>query len=133
MARVRSRYRVIYGDTDAMGLVYYANYLRWFEMGRNEWLRAQGVTYKEIERSGTYAPVTQAYCHYLNPARYDDWIIVETEAEYIGKASIKFVYNVLREDDGETLVEGHTVHAFVNAEGRVVRAPRILLDCLERS
>jgi acyl-CoA thioester hydrolase len=132
MFLVRSRYRILYGDTDAMGLVYYANYLRWFEMGRNEWLRTLGVTYREVEESGTFAPVTEAYCHYVVPARYDDWIVVETDVEYIRKASIKFVYQVLREADAEKLVEGHTVHAFVNAEGRVVPAPSVLLDGMER-
>jgi acyl-CoA thioester hydrolase len=131
MKVVESRYRVIYGDTDAMGVAYYANYLRWFEMGRNEWLRAVGLTYDEIERSGVYAPTTQAYCHYLSPARYDDWIVVETDVEYLRKASVKFVYRVLREPDKEELVNGYTVHAFVNGEGRIVRAPLKLLEVVK--
>jgi acyl-CoA thioester hydrolase len=132
MPWIGSRYRILYGDTDAMGLVYYANYLRWFEMGRNEWLRALGTTYKDIERSGTFAPVTKAYCHYLNPARYDDWIVVETDVEYVRKASLKFIYRVIREEGVEKLVEGYTVHAFVNAKGQVVRAPEMLSDAIKR-
>jgi acyl-CoA thioester hydrolase len=128
MKVVRSRYRIIYGDTDAMGRVYYANYLRWFEMGRNEWLRALGVTYREIEEAGTFAPVTQAYCHYLLPGYYDDWIAVETDVEFVRKASIKFVYRVLREPEDEELVNGYTVHAFVNKDGKIVRAPGVILD-----
>jgi acyl-CoA thioester hydrolase len=132
MRVVRSRYRIIYGDTDAMGLAYYGNYFRWFEMGRNEWLRDLGLTYAEIETAGTYAPVTQAYCHYLTPARYDDAIWVETDVEYVRKASIKFVYRIEREADGEEIVTGYTVHAFVNKEGKIVRTPTALLELVAR-
>lgn len=133
MRMVKSRYRIIYADTDAMGIVYYANYLRWFEMGRNEWLRSLGVTYAEIERMGTYAPVTQVYCHYFTPARYDDIIVMETDVDYVRKASIKFVYRAIREADGEELVKGYSVHAFVNGDGRIVRTPRIILARLKSS
>jgi acyl-CoA thioester hydrolase len=131
MAVVKSRYRILYGDTDAMGVVYYANYLRWFEMGRNEWLRSLGTTYNEIERSGLYAPTTQAFCHYLNPARYDEWIVVETDVDYVRKASMKFVYRILKEEDGQELVTGYTVHAFVNSHGRIVRAPDVLVKWMK--
>ena len=132
MKVVRSRYLILYGDTDAMGVAYYANYLRWFEMGRGEWLRESGVTYAQIEESGTYAPATQAYCHYLKPARYDDWIVVETDVEYVRKASIKFIYRVLRECDGEELVEGYTIHGFVNRDGKIVRAPQAILEAMKK-
>ena len=102
-------------------------------MGRGEWLRSLNASYKSIEEAGTYAPVTKSYCHYLSPARYDDIIVVETDVEYVRKASIKFVYRVLREDDGEELVRGYTVHAFVDGDGRIVRTPRIILDRLSAS
>jgi acyl-CoA thioester hydrolase len=130
---VRSRYRILYGDTDAMGIAYYANYLKWFEMGRNEWLRQMGVTYAEIEaKDGTFAPVTKAFCHYLRPARYDDLIVVETDVEYVRKASIKFVYRIIRDDNGEELVQGYTIHAFVDREGRIVRTPKRIIQLMER-
>jgi acyl-CoA thioester hydrolase len=106
-----------------MGIAYYGNYLRWFEMGRNEWLRAQGTTYRQIETEGTFAPVTQTYCRYVHPARYDDVIVVETGVEYVRKASIKFVYRLMREDDEVDVAEGYTVHAFVDRQGRIVRTP----------
>jgi acyl-CoA thioester hydrolase len=125
---VRSRYRILYGDTDAMGIVYYANYLKWFEMGRNEWLRAQGLSYREMERDGTHAPVSQVYCRFRIPARFDDVIVVETQVEYVRRASIKFTYRILRETDGEELVRGYTVHAFVDGNGRIVRTPRRILE-----
>lgn len=128
MSVVRSRYRILYGDTDAMGIVYYANYLKWFEMGRNEWLRAQGLSYREMERDGTHAPVSQVYCRFRTPARFDDVIVVETGVEYVRRASIKFNYRILRETDGEELVSGYTVHAFVDNSGRIVRTPHRILD-----
>lgn len=126
MKTVRVTHRVIYGDTDAMGVAYYANYLRWFEMGRNEWLRSLGVTYREIESWGVFAPATQAYCHYLAPARYDDRILIETDVEYLRRASIKFVYKILKEEDATELANGYTIHAFVDQEGSIVPTPVML-------
>lgn len=128
MKKVRTDYRVIYGDTDAMGVAYYANYLRWFEMGRNEWLRSIGVTYKEIESWGVRAPTTQAYCHYLRPARYDDLIFIETDVEYLRRASIKFIYRIVLKADGSGLAEGYTVHAFVDPDGRILTTPTMLKE-----
>lgn len=123
--------RVIYGDTDAMGMAYYGQYFRWFETGRNEWLRETGVTYKEIEAMGVYAPVTQAYCHYLNPTHYDDVVIVETTIEYLKRASIKFIYRILRKDDKLELVKGYTIHAFTDKKGKILRTPEILKEKVE--
>jgi|YNPNPStandDraft_1061719.scaffolds.fasta_scaffold04268_6 acyl-CoA thioester hydrolase len=127
---VRSRCRVIYGDTDAMGVAYYSNFLRWFEIGRNEWLRSAGVTYAQIERCGTYAPVSEVYCHYLNPVRYDDWILIDTDVEYVRRASIKFEYRILLEGSEEEAAWGYTVHGFVDGKGRIVRTPQLLVDAL---
>ncbi len=124
---------MIYGDTDAMGVAYYSNYLRWFEIGRNEWLRSVGVTYAEIEREGTYAPVSEVYCHYLYPVRYDDWILIDTGVEYVRRASMKFGYRIVREEGGQEAARGYTIHAFVDGNGRIVRAPHILLDALGRA
>lgn len=131
MKKVRTLYRVIYGDTDAMGVAYYANYLRWFEKGRNEWLRSIGVTYREIESWGVRAPVTQAYCHYFRPARYDDTLWIETDVEYLKRASIKFVYRILMEGDESELANGYTVHAFVDPEGRILTTPPILKERIQ--
>ena len=130
MKAVRCRYRIIYGDTDTMGQAYYGNYLRWFEMGRNEWMRDIGTTYAQVEEGGVYAPVTQAYCHYFSPARYDEWIVIETDVEYIKRASIKFVYRVLKEDEETKLAAGYTVHGFVNGDGKVVKTPAKLMESI---
>src|ERR1044072_9142840 len=72
-------YRVIYGDTDQMGIVYYANYLRWFEKGRAEFLRQIGLPYSTIEQQGFHFPVVEVSCRYLESARYDDLVQIESE------------------------------------------------------
>lgn len=126
---VSTAIRVIYGDTDQMGVVYYANYLRWFEAGRNELIRAAGLRYRDFEeRFGLRLPVTEASVSYRLPARYDDLLAVETSVAEIRRASARFEYRILRGAD--LLATGHTVHACVDLEGRVTRLPRELLDRL---
>lgn len=123
--------RVTYGETDAMGIVYYANYLRWFEMGRTELMRSLGISYKEMEDQGTYLPVSEIFCKYLVPARYDDLLIIETSIGFLKRASIQFVYRILRKSDGAELVTGTTLHAFLDKEGRIVRVPGPLKEKLQ--
>jgi acyl-CoA thioester hydrolase len=114
--------RVIYGDTDQMGVVYYANYLRFFEAGRNELLRERGARYRDVEvEQGIHLPVVQAHVDYRAPARYDDLLSVETRIGAVGRASLRFDYRVLRE--GTLLAEGHTVHACLDHTGKVRRLP----------
>jgi acyl-CoA thioester hydrolase len=126
---VKTEIRVIYGDTDQMGVVYYANYLRFFEAGRNEFLRAQGLRYRDFEeRFSLRLPVAEAQLSYRLPARYDDVLTVETSLSEVKRASARFAYRILR--GGEVLVTGHTLHACVDLDGRVQRMPRDLLDRL---
>jgi len=128
---VPTQIRVIYGDTDQMGIVYYANYLRFFEAGRTEFLRAKGLRYREIEeRLRIQLPVSEASVSYRAPARYDDLLTVETSLEEARRVSARFGYRVHR--DGELLATGHTVHACVGEDGRVVRMPAELLEALAR-
>lgn len=115
--------RVIYGDTDQMGVVYYANYLRYFEAGRAEYCRARDIPYSRLEAQGFALPVTEAHVKYRQPARYDDAIVVETRIEKVGRSRVDFTYEVKRLDGGVLLATGHTVHACVNSEGRPVRLP----------
>jgi acyl-CoA thioester hydrolase len=124
--------RVIYGDTDNMGVVYYANYLRWFEIGRNELLRQMGLTYKAIEKEGFFMPVSEAFCKYLAPARYDDSIHIETTLDSGTKAGMKFHYRILNADTQDVLAEGSTRHACVTPEGKVVRPPKLLRKLLSQ-
>jgi acyl-CoA thioester hydrolase len=120
---VTTTYRVIYGDTDQMGVVYYANYLRWFEIGRNEWLRQFGSSYTSIERMGLRFPVTEVTCRYVRPARYDDEILIETTLSSLGRASLRFDYEIKRQGDGQLLSEGRTRHACVDKAGQLTKIP----------
>ncbi len=129
---IRTELRVIYGDTDQMGVVYYANYLRYFEAGRNEYIRAHGLRYRDFEeRFGLRLPVAEASVSYRIPARYDDVIAVETSMAELRRASARFGYRILRGD--EVLATGHTVHACVDLEGRVRRMPQELVERLAGS
>lgn len=92
-------FRVRYADTDQMGFAYYANYLRWFEVGRAELIRDLGSSYRAIEDAGVALPVVEARCHYLKPARYDDLLAVETGLLKLGRASVSFGYRVAREGE----------------------------------
>jgi acyl-CoA thioester hydrolase len=123
-----ARYRVLYGDTDQMGFLYYGNYLRLFEIGRAEWLRAAGGSYRAIEQGGTFLPVVEAYARYKAPARYDDVIAISARAADVRRASLKFEYELHREH--ELLAIGHTVHALTGTDGRPKRIPEAILRLL---
>lgn len=128
---VATSIRVIYGDTDRMGVVYYANYLRYFEAGRNEWFRAQGARYREVEaEQGILLPVVEANVRYHRSARYDDLLRVETRVTEIRRASVRFDYRVVREEDDALLAEGHTVHACIDREHKPRRLPEPILAIL---
>ncbi len=113
--------RVIYGDTDQMGVVYYGNYLRYFEIGRAEWLRARGHTYKLFEEAGYLLPVVEATLRYRSPARYDDLLTIDATPIEVKSASLRFEYRVHRGD--QLLVEGSTRHACLRREGGVAPFP----------
>jgi len=150
--------RVIYADTDAMGIVYHTNYIRWFETGRTEFFRNIGIAYRDVESGGFNLPLTQAYCHYHLPARYDDLVLLETDIDFIKRASIKFVHKIWDEDDlvlletdidfikrasikfvhkiwdeehKNLLAEGYTVHACTDSFGKVIRIPAMITDRLK--
>ena len=107
-------HRVIYADTDAGGVVYYANYLRWFESGRRELFRSLKINYKMLEDMGIIAPVVQAFCNYFHPARYDDVVVVETRISEIKNKSLKFENKIFRKKDRKLLAEGYTINVFVD-------------------
>jgi acyl-CoA thioester hydrolase len=128
----RTASRVRYADTDRMGHAYYANYLRWFEIGRSELFRALGLTYREIEEKGLFLPVSEAYCKYLRPVRYDDPLVIETTLDTAVKGAMKFDYRLLSEDLAAIYAEGYTKHPCVTANGRVVRPPGFLREFIAR-
>lgn len=121
--------RVLYGDTDAMGVAYYGNYMRWFEAGRNEWFRSCGTNYRELEARGVFLPVIEAHCNYRKPAFYDDVLTVQTAFRFSGPARLRFDYVILRGE--EPLAEGHTVHVCVDGDRKVLKPPDFLRDILQ--
>ncbi len=119
--------RVIFGDTDQMGVVYYANYLRFFEASRAAYWRALGKSYKDLEAAQVALPVVEAHCKYRAPAYYEDLLLVEVEITELRAASMRFGYVVRRGAD--VLAEGFTRHAVIGPTGR----PRALPDELRAS
>jgi acyl-CoA thioester hydrolase len=118
---VISRQRVRYAETDQMGIVYYANYLVWFEIGRVELLRSLGLAYSQMEIDHKLIlPVVEATCRYRAPARYDDEILIETRPALLRGSVLKFAYRILRNgSDGQNhklLAEGETVHVVCDAD-----------------
>jgi acyl-CoA thioester hydrolase len=116
-------YRAIYGDTDQMGVVYYANYLRWFEKGRSEFLRQIGVPYSSVEEKGLHFPVTEVSCRYNRPVRYDQEIAIETTLVSLGRVTLTFNYRLYRKEDELLIATGWTKHACVDAEGQITKMP----------
>jgi acyl-CoA thioester hydrolase len=126
---VQAQIRVLYGDTDAMGQAYYGNYMKWFEIGRAEWFRTGGMTYREVESGGIYLPVVEAHCSYKRPAHYDDTLTIVTTFRFSGPARLRFDYEIFR--SGEMLAAGYTVHACVSRDRKVVKPPDYLKAMLE--
>jgi acyl-CoA thioester hydrolase len=114
--------RVIFGDTDAAGIVYYGNYLRWFEVGRAELMRRKGFSYRDTMDGGVLLPVIEAKAVYRASARYDDVLRIFAEVQDVRGVRLTFGYRIERED-GTELVTGHTVHAFTGSDGKPVRPP----------
>ncbi len=120
---VISRVRVRYAETDQMGVVYYANYFVWFEVGRTDLLRESGWNYREMETEGFGLPVIEAHCTYRQSAKYDDEIEVRTTGELLSPVRVKFSYEIVRAADAATLAIGTTVHATLDRQGRPCRLP----------
>lgn len=124
------KYRVIYGDTDCGKVMYYANYLRVFEIGRTELIRESGVTYKDIEKNyGIVLPVVEAFIKYKASAYYDDLLTVKTKVKELKPYKIMFEYQIYREKT--LLAEGYTLHVPINLEGKITRFPKDLYDLLK--
>ncbi len=109
--------RVRYAETDQMGVVYYANYFVWFEVGRVEFLRALGFEYRQMEREdGCFIAVADAHCRYKAPARYDDLVVLRTRLKALRGPLVHFSYEVMRQLDGALLAEGETMHIVTDAQ-----------------
>jgi len=119
----RTSVRVRYAETDCMGVVYYANYFVWFEIGRTDWLRDTGHSYRSMEADGVQLPVIEAHCEYRRPARYDDEMEVRTKGRMLSPIRMEFTYEVVRRDDQSIAASGHTIHAALDPAGKPCRLP----------
>ncbi len=119
-------HRISYGETDTMGVLYYAEYLHLFERGRSEFIRARGMSYATVEERGVMLPVREAQCRYRSPARFDDLVQLRVRITEWGRASLTFAYELYSENRDRLLATGMTQHACVNASGRPVAVPEWL-------
>ncbi len=115
--------RVRYSETDQMGVVYHANYLNWFEVGRTEFFRQAGFNYRELEKKGILLPVAEATVSFRQPALYDDLVDIRTWISDISPVRLTYAYEIYRGD--QLLVSGKTMHVFTNAEMKPIRLSRI--------
>lgn len=125
-----SRIRVRYAETDQMGVVYYANYLVWFEVGRSDWLRESGWTYRTMEEGGVSLPVIEAHTEYRRAARYDDELEIRTGATLMSPVRVRFDYEIWRTGEDAPLATGHTIHAAMDRRGRPCRLPPAVRELL---
>lgn len=115
--------RVIYGDTDQSGVVYHANFIRWFEAARCEFLRVRKGSYGAMTGHGVHFPVVEAFCKYHRPARFEDVVEVEVTVSEMKRATIRFEYRVRIAGDPTPIAAGHTLHGCVGPGGRLMRIP----------
>ncbi|PYU05674.1 MAG: acyl-CoA thioesterase [Acidobacteria bacterium] len=117
--------RVRYAETDQMGVVYHANYLIWFEIGRVELMRALGFEYKLMEaEDDCYIVVAEASCRYIHPARYDELLRVRTRISQAGNRVVKYSYQLLRDTDDYLLASGATTHVICGKDGKPKLLPQ---------
>ncbi len=122
--------RVRYSETDQMGVVYYGNYAQYFELGRTEWLRSKGITYKDMEKDGIMLPVISLSCNFLKSAVYDDELTIKAILKKKPGVRIEFDYEVTNQNQ-ELICTGNTVLVFINMNNnRPTRCPEYLLESL---
>jgi acyl-CoA thioester hydrolase len=116
--------RVRYAETDQMGVVYHGNYFVWFEVGRVEYCRQLGLDYKRMEIEGdSFIVVVEASCRYRRPARYDDLLTVRTRLTESRRRTVRFAYEIFKQDSGEQLATGETLHVICDRLGQPKSLP----------
>ena len=130
---VEATLRVRYAETDAMGIVYHANYIVWFEVGRGEYMHQQGHDYAHLEAQGYYLPVIEVQARYLAPARYGDLVTVKTWVEEARSRQVTFAYEVVMAETGQLLATGQTKHVCVDEQGTIKTIPQGIREMLRRS
>ena len=123
--------RVRYAETDRMGVVYYANYLVWCEVGRVEFLRAHGRSYAALEAEGTGLAVAEASVRYLAPARFDELVSIETVLTGVRSRAVTFDYVIANAQSGTRLATAHTALVSIDPSGRLVAIPREFREALQ--
>lgn len=124
MKTIETKFRVRYAETDQMGIVYYANYLIWMEVGRVEYCRAAGIVYRDMEREdGILLAVVGANCRYISPALYDEEVIVRTFVTEANPRMLRFGYEMLEAGSGRRLATGETKHVFCNRDRKPTKLP----------
>ncbi len=126
------RLRVRYGETDAMGHVYYANYLLWFEQARGAWCRDRGFTYKQLEERGYKLPAVEAHLKYRGECKYDDLIEIRVKLAEVRRSSMRFEYEVINLEVGKLATEGYTIHVLVDHNLKSVAVPDAVREWLGR-
>jgi acyl-CoA thioester hydrolase len=125
-------YRVRYSDTDQMGVVYYGNYARFYEIGRSEMIRDLGYTYKELEKTGVFMPVASVNAKYHRPIYYDELITIETALKKMPQARMVFYHTIYNEKQEVVHTAEVTLVFLDGATNRPVRVPQYMLDALEK-
>jgi len=115
-----------YAETDKGGVVHHSVYPVWFEMGRTELLRANGLAYKDLEKAGVFFVVAELHIKYRRPAKYDEKLQLETNCSAVTASKVEHTYKLKRCCDGEVLVEGSSILACVGAEGKIRRIPEFM-------
>lgn len=131
MVTVRDKVRFV--ETDMMGVVHHSNYFRWFEMGRVEYLRQVGIYLLDLMDQGILFPITDVSCQYRASARFDDYILVETDLIEVSRVKMVFAYRVVREADGVLLATGRTQNVFTDQNGKIIRLPQSIYAKLEQA
>ncbi len=131
---VKTMLRVHFYDTDTMGVVHHANYIRWFETGRVEYLRSIGITLTEMMNDGILFPLTEVNAKFIRPAQFDEDLELETTAVELTKVKMEFKYKIRRQSDGELLVKGYSQNVFTNtATGKISRLPEKYFARMEKA
>ena len=129
---MKTTLRVHFYDTDTMGVVHHANYIRWFETGRVEYLRSIGITLTDLIHDNILFPITEIKANYHHPAQFDDDLELETTALELTKVKMEFSYKIRRKSDGKILVTGYSQNVFTNATtGKITRLPEKYHNKLE--
>lgn len=132
MKKCETEIRVIYADTDAMGIVYHTNYIKWFEIGRNEYLREKCYSYSRMEEKGIWLPVVAVTCEYKSPGKYDDILLIRTWIKELKAATILMSYEILRKETGELLVTGTTKHGITSPDLKPIRLKKVNPEMYEK-